>query len=388
MKNNIYFCFEQIRANIIDIAFKIIQICTAFIILAYLIQSVVNYNKVNKQITSVLEEKNIYTISSRMISDHRFSDLDESKYTKSFQRLVAEIQGFPDLMVANTEDYVSLKGEGILSIAVTPNFFDSFNLEVGKHVENWKENFVIHYEHDEKWAESIKPAIVGYNYSKEYTLGDIITYDYGKEYEIIGFLKKNAFISLPMQSAEPKNLNTAIIVPANIDLSDNGSMMSFIFSSMFMVKERAELARIEEINAEEKLLEMNIKNYSEQMTYVRSDTIEKIILYATFGAILTVFSIISTICMIIQLISDYSYEYAVNLLCGASLGDIIQRIVFQFSIMLGIGILLTGLVVGINQGFLCVLFFAAMYIMILIFYTKYKIDYYNLVNNLRGKDKK
>ena len=55
--------------------------------------------------------------------------------------------------------------------------------------------------------------------------------------------------------------------------------------------------------------------------------------------------------MIIQLIVNHEYEYAINMLCGANFGDIYFRVVFQSVCLIGSSVLISFAFFGNTKAF-------------------------------------
>ena len=373
---NIKFAFEQMKTKKWEIVFKIVQISMALIVLAYLLQSFFAYNKLIDQLRKVMDESDIYVFRDQNSSGRLTDVFNNEKYTVPLGRLVDKILERPDqFMIVGANESTDINHEKHRIYKVTENFFDKYEIRVESDSTEWKEKFGIHTNSLDSWETQTRPIIVGSNFKKSYDLGEEMEDDYGRTYRVVGFIEKNAVLALPMQSAEIKYLNDALFIPQNVDKQNNGSMVMFFFSCQFLGKEAKELEPIAKINRDEKILDISLCSYAEQMKKVRSDTLEKEVLFGTFGGILFLFSMIGIVCMLIQMVADYSFEYAVNLVCGATL--------FQIVFMMGIGVACTCLFLGPCAGTLCILGIAIFSTCIIALYVHYKINFQKLTDTLR-----
>ena len=124
-----------------------------------------------------------------------------------------------------------------------------------------------------------------------------------------------------------------------IDVDDGSNMLRLFDSCMFNGTPKSEIEEIVKYNNDNKLYNLSIKSYGEQIKYIKKTISNSMLFYAFFGIALLAFSIIGMTGTMIVRVIDNLYEYTVNLMCGATLNDIYDRITYEFFITFFIGIM-------------------------------------------------
>ena len=123
-----------------------------------------------------------------------------------------------------------------------------------------------------------------------------------------------------------------------------------------------------------------------QLVNVKRDTIEGILQYGTFGVILFVFSIIGFLGMLIQLMMECEKEYAVHLLCGAQIKDILLRLLFQIGLLLLCGDILCFIAFYNGQVRLAVLLLSLISFLLFFLYSTLRLHSESIMQKLRRNE--
>lgn len=360
---NIKLSFEQWKSKKGQMILLTLQIVASFLCIGFIFQQFYSYQILKNQIINCMGEKEIYKL--RDMNDVSWdSQLSDQRYNEDFNILLnTVINSKTEILTVNTDYVTRFENKSINIIEVSPEFFSKYQLKGNYDQDEINDNFNINLLDDIKDVE-VKPAVVGYYFSKKYKIGDIVSDNYGQSYKIMGFLKKGSVYAMPTQSKDLYEMDENIITPVYIDCSDNTSIMRYLFSCQFFVNERNELNDIENMNNQLKLMDTYFGSYTRQLSIIKNDVMEAIILYGSFGIILLIFSLIGITGMIIQIIQEYQYEYGVNMLCGATIYDIFFRISFQLSMIILAGIIISfifffgkkSLINVIGMAFVCIIF--------------------------------
>lgn len=330
MFRNIEFCLEQLRKNIFQFIFRCIQITISLSFIIIVSNYIVSYQQMTNQIDYLSSDGEVYYLKNNSyISSSKF---DDEQYNESFNKLIYAIENSGIEQVVCINSYLTHIGRKSVSlISVSSNFFERYNIKGDFSKDDIEKYFVESKLTIDEWNKKEKYAIVGYSYSKQYDVGDTIE-GLRCSYKIIGFLDENAYYSAPSQGHEIIALDDAIIVNVNVDNTYNYSMQDRVFYTQFIVQSQEDLLKLQEINnlnISMGLLDTYVQSYSLQMKNVRNSINEIIVLEGFLGVSLLIFSLISFVFVIIQLMEENEYEYAINMLCGAKKSDIYLRVIFE-----------------------------------------------------------
>ena len=333
-KKNIKYALESIRKDIFSSVFRMIQILAAYIVIGFMIMegsgAVASLSILNK----ITADKEIY-----VLKDESYGSYYHEDYSKEVDTLVDMILE-KDISIIFKGYSAKVPQYGMLDcIAVTPDFFDRYDIKIEGCSENYiQENFKIEKITEKDMEERVFPAIAGYNLKKYYSVGDIVE-STDLKWKIIGFASKKGGFILPMRGKEVEYVDDSIIYPYFIDVDDGSNMLRLFDSCMFNGTPKSEIEEIVKYNNDNKLYNLSIKSYGEQIKYIKKTISNSMLFYAFFGIALLAFSIIGMTGTMIVRVIDNLYEYTVNLMCGATLNDIYDRITYEFFITFFIGIM-------------------------------------------------
>lgn len=385
MKQNFKFFLEQIWQEKITFTLKIIQIIVSFVILGFISINFYSDFNIHRQLNHLEKNKILYVLYDNNTAEYQDSLIMNPKNIPKFQHFVKKIISLKsELIVLNNEYNETIDGKSREILQVTPNFFENYRIKGDYNKKNVYKDYKIQFV--DKNTETEHLAILGNGYRKKYKIGSVFTSSIGTKYKVVGFIQKNQTYIQPMQGKELNPLDYDIITPVYLDLHDNSNMYSFIFNAHFLVNNRSDLNELMKINNHQKLLNTYLKSYASQVKYVDQDYLNSTVLEGILGISLFLFSFAGMLCTMLQRIEDHAYEFAVNLMCGARMKDIYTRITLEFIIMIFLGVLISFFVFQVSIASLLIFLLATICYIIILIFTKIKINFDSLIENLKSKE--
>lgn len=332
-KKNIKYALNNIRSNLFASLFRMIQILVAFIVIGMMIIEGTGAIKALSMLNKLTKNNDVY-----VLKDESYGSYYTEKYSKEADRLVDMILEKNVSIVFNGLS-INVPGYGMLDcIGVSSDFFDMYDVEIeGCSKKDIEEQFKFKKITEKEREEGVFPVIAGYNLKKNYSIGDIVESSYMK-CKIIGFASKKGSYILPMRGKDVYYVDDAIIYPFFLSTDDGYDMLHFFNACIFNGIPRYEMEELLKYNNDNKLYNLSIISYKEQIEYIKKNICNSIVFYAFFGITLFAFSIIGMTGTMIVRVIDNLYEYAVNLMCGATMEDIYDRVTYEFFIIFSIGI--------------------------------------------------
>ena len=329
MNNQFLFIINDIRKNKVYFLWNIIQISIVCVLFSIILQSVFEYRDVKCKFDEITEQSEIYMFRDET-TDEKFEELlnDENKLHQlaelydSVQKSVEASHG--DILsftansnkrfymseelakdIAQTWEVPEETRDSLDMISVTENFFQIYQLKIEGDMTQLK-----------KSSKEKIPAIVGSSFQKMYQLHDIIYDSNDLAYEIVGFLEEGAYYIAPGERREPVYLDQFILKLSEIDPEDSVDLLDYFVTTYYIIKGKD-------------LMDLSINNFSFQMNAITEDIKDELILNGSIMAILFIFCLVAMTGNVLQFISDAKREFAVHMMCGASKGAVIFRIIMQ-----------------------------------------------------------
>ena len=165
------------------------------------------------------------------------------------------------------------------------------------------------------------PVLLGHQYRNYYEIDEIID---GK-YIIVGVLDENAYYLNPKWAGEVYSLKDSIIIPMTKQtLPWKGLFLNQLYLS-------ADDTILEEIinNAKEIGVNIKFRDLQSQILMIQDDTNLLVVIYTIIVFSILILSTVSIMAMLSQMILARKKEFAIHVMCGASLIDIYIRIILQ-----------------------------------------------------------
>lgn len=342
MKNQFLFVINDIRKNKVYFSWNIIQISIVCVLLSIILQSAFEYRDVKDKFDKITEQSEIYMFRDETI-DEKFEVLlnDEDKPQQlaklydSVQKRVEASHGDILSFTANSNKrfYMSNKlakdiaqmwrvpeetRDSLDMTSVSENFFQIFQLKIEGDLDQFK-----------KKSEGKIPVIVGSSFHKMYQLHDVIYDSNDLAYEIVGFLEEGSYYIAPGERREPVYLDQVIVKLSEVNTKDSVDLLDYFVTTYYIIKDNDFMENVVKQSKDNDLLDLSINNFTYQMNAITEDIKDEMILNGSIMVILFIFCFIAMTGNVLQFISDAKREFAVHMMCGASKGAIIFRIIMQ-----------------------------------------------------------
>ncbi len=203
-------------------------------------------------------------------------------------------------------------------------------------------------------------AILGYEYKDYFNVGDKIKVDYLYEkidFQIIGFLKKDTNI---VRNNNIVNLDRYVCIPAFTELNYNKyprlatcALGQQANGQILTLDSKINIAKMVEQNSMKYgtfkfEVYSNNRNETKKIVQLSDDSLNKIRIMNNVLVLFTIASITMSILSRIQ--KDY-YRFGVQLLCGASVYNILSQIVIEIFLIIGVALIFSLIISFIILGF-------------------------------------
>lgn len=361
------FLYEGISKKITFSLLTIIQFTIAMICIYTSIQYLGDINNLIKNVNKQFGNDKYYKIDDTMaIEDIKGSDIERiKKNLKILQDINSYFNNNEDIefMTVNSDAVFVRKDKAIPETLVTYSPVNIDSIEYMRIQGIYTNRLFLekmNYELIDGDIEDFKsvedghiPIIVGNIYNDKYSIGDKIETtipDENGEYKqaelkIVGILPDNNYINLGGLNFNQQSLNNAILIPFREDymMQSNSNDRSKSFQSVdlfnymqggYIIPKKGE--SIERINdfLFSSGLKFQLKDFNkfiEEYKQESNNTIKPAI-YVSIVVIL--FSAISVIIVMINTISKERKEYGINIMMGATMKDIRNRILGQVILLL------------------------------------------------------
>lgn len=382
---NIGHSFSVWKTHTAEMIFKSLQILISLLLIGVLVHQYTSYQALYQQIHHLMQQKDVYVL--RDLNDNEWWEHLGYGFKEGWNRLLDTIlDSDVKRLVVDNECPAFISDKEIETIRTTEDFFRFFDISIAEKEKDWNTYFKTYFEQEDAWKNKEKPAIAGAAYKKDYKLGDCITSDTGERFIIKGFLKNDQAYSLPTQSMDMVSLDHALIIPANVDRENSSSIQAYIRNCLYITKDKESLSMIEQVNREEQLNDGYFTSYRKQLATIKNDTVEGILQYGIFGVILFVFSMLGLLGMLIQLMMECEKEYAVHLLCGARVRDILLRLLFQIGLLLLCGDMVCFTLFHNRQVRLAVLLLSFISFLLFFLYGTWRLHSESIMQKLRRNE--
>ena len=347
LKENIIYGLRALKKRKTQSLFLLIQISCSILLMCYVLANYYDSKNVLNHIDAYMDGKNIYTIRNLDTYDLR-EKKDEKiildKYKKVYSKIIHS--KVDKIIVDNTVAIGDESGCELNTLQVSPNFLKKYNIKISKKVKSIEDTFKMR--HGTIYNRKEVPVYIGPELGKKYKINEIINTDVDVSFKVVGLLESGQSISLPMQEKESTSVDDMILIPFYLDLKEN--FVDYLEALQFVANDKEELREVADVLNEEKIIDFYFKNYNEQLQYIKKDYTNLYAIFLSIGIIISTFSIISIIGMIIQIIQDSEYEYGVSMMCGARRGDIFVRLATQIIFVFALGIVLLYLCFGVTKS--------------------------------------
>ena len=257
------------------------------------------------------------------------------------------------------EDIAADNMYGMMSfrtLRVTEGFFDAFPLEMSVEKGRLKEAFRQYYD------DGVMPVLLGDSYRKYYQEDEIFADSDGKEYRVLGFLREGSVYAAPFESERARILDDWMIVPLGNDRQGGGIGYITELTSTYFITDREDL--MEELVQEFKKRRLLPFEYLQLSDQVKSDIEDLKNEALTMGSVMILILAFATTGMVsrmVRFVRNRMKEFAVHLLTGAGIRDVMLRIAMQLCVILLLSDIVVFAVFGVGVVSFGILLFSILY---------------------------
>lgn len=380
---NVKYSFTNWKIKPFESLFLLLQIVASLIIICYLLTNYYRYGDVLEKINFYMGEKNIYTFSD--LGTDWCGDSSSENLLQKYKTVLSSVEKSDvTTVLASTEILFTDRNNNELnSIQINDKFFEVYNIKIEKSLETIEKVFAIKEGDINK--QKVVSVYLGSDYKEMYALGDIMKC-FGVDFKVVGFLDKDQTIVLPMQEKENISTNDMVLIPYYIDENDIECMQIYVEGLQFIVENKNAIAPIIKTINELRIKDYYLKNYQAQLKVVKSDYKELFTLFGGMGIIISLFSVVSILGMIISIVEDREYEFGVSLMCGATKNDIFVRLVLHEVFIFVVGVAIVYCIYGFTRASNCVLIISMICIMLICIFSYKKINVKKINDSIKSKD--
>ena len=378
MINNLLFAIDDIFCNYKKFISGFLQIMVTFIFFAIVASKVKNLCLISRIEKNMVIDNEVYTFMNSVPTDIGTVINDENKrdrlvnlWKEVTSEDVLKAYGVK-IYVADNESKIAIDDEKFAKsniakkntlhinnlankLEVTADFFEIFQLN-GDFVPEYKSVFSSGKE------SGVTPVILGNLYSKIYDIGDSFKDASGSEYRIIGFLKKDSYYLYPSSfSGEPVDLGGYVIIPSRLD-TDEATNICRLIDGVYIISQTPDYCDyVQRRMAEENLFTLDVRTFTYELESGIEYLKDGIKVNGFLGGIVCLFAFVGLVGNLVQYISDYKREFAINMLCGADKSGITVRIYAQVHLLVIVGIIPTAILFGKSAELICTIAFAVIF---------------------------
>lgn len=360
---NLILAYKSLAKKKFFMITTIIQLVVSGLLLYMIINQYSNVN-VNSNRIDTLFKDNYYVFEQNSPINLQEIKLDNLIDIKNY----IETNDIKIYGANETAIYIDYKGyleRGVVSNNIKEINKESFIQSKAYYVN---ENFImdtgIELEQGEykKTYEQYIPVILGYNYINKFKINDKIKYLYSddngnyytKEMIVTGFLKKQSLLAEGGDPNSIKIVDDYILLPFNINqktLEDTNfnmigkiNIFNLISYGYYDIRDSDELINLEKKFAGNGL---NLKSVSldDKIIKFKDDTNMNMVPLNLFLISIMMFTVLSIIVVVMNMINRNMYEYFVHMLLGATVTDIIKRIWHEIFIIFFISNILVAIII-------------------------------------------
>lgn len=256
---------------------------------------------------------------SRLFED-TFIETDILDKLNKFYIYLSENKNFKSYTL--NDSILELKNNRLSSevniLHVNEEFMRQFNIDISDGRNFTKDDFK---------DTDVTPVLLGEDFKKYYSIGETINDYEDKIYKIIGFINKKSFYLDLKKSDNIYSFDNMVVAPIqNKNIKSISDYDMLINNTYILSKDRDILSGIQNKSSELGLYTYKFKSLNSQFESIKISTKNYIESMSLILILILGFSILSCISNTLQYIDDNMKDISINLLCGASIKDILLRI--------------------------------------------------------------
>jgi putative ABC transport system permease protein len=395
IKTQLLFGLREMRRMKLKMLVLLIQYTLTIIVMVYLIGGLNAVVRVKEEAKRIRDIGNVYYLSDHTPIE-KFENMvsNKSNYIGKLKQINdmiynENLKSFPIIGSSITMNPSSLKkmknlildkrtGQYVIdAVQTTDIFFDFFNLRFKDDiVPNYKKMFS---------NSQITPVIVGFDFSKEYKVGDVFNDSYGNQYVVAGIMDENMSYIKVKADSNFINLDNRIIIMVNPkNVAEITGYDSLICDSYIITSDTTQVKKIVSTAAKLNTYNFFISDMQKQFKYVLH-CYSVLIQFQSFVVImLLLFVVMNFTLSLIQYYRQNIFEIGIHLMSGATKADIFLRTVFRIAPIFIISTVVMFLTHKINSETITALGFSLIYSFVLCIISLYLLSGVQINSVLRS----
>lgn len=182
-----------------------------------------------------------------------------------------------------------------------------------------------------------------------------------QKYKVIGSLKKGSVFVEPSHSKKYTSLDNCILSPYHLIEDDSMEYWSYVQSVYFVTNHPEKIQKCIVDSKKMGLYDLSLLDFSYQLQCIKEDAQDTFAVYGMFLLVTVAFCIVGIIGNMIQFINDNKKEFAIHLIVGANIKEIVGRVILLTTIQILIGLAVVAVIFGVNKYFCVTAIFASMF---------------------------
>lgn len=324
----------------------LIQITLLLFISNFAIASIKDLKKMKQEVTRLTMDTPIYFMKDFTTEAHfdELIDDDNKRALHYFEKLYDTLYGgnynadifslfsnslpFDKELFRESLDTITYEGNyaDVPTLNATDELKQYFKLEVAEG----------RYFNQTEYADKkkIKPIVIGSELAKSISLHEVIQDAGGDQYKVIGILKSGMSYIDISSNREFISLDNTILYPQNKYYMTGGMEYYALLSATYIATSDETIVKdIVEKGNNHNLFTWTYSDLSQQVKYVIQDKTKWIQMQLMLTLLILIFTFISITVAYLQFIIQYTYEFGVHILSGATKKDIIFRVCMQLVLL-------------------------------------------------------
>ncbi|MCQ4087505.1 ABC transporter permease [Saccharibacillus sp. JS10] len=312
------------------------------IIVNLVIYSAQDMNQMKSEINRLNQSENIYGFVdftsdeqyNKLLSDDRYrsrlsqlyDEIYENDQVKAFPLYTSQLN-FEKHTFGDSASYTTTEKNVLVPFLYTNDlFFDYFNIGLAEGRSFSNED----YNEDS----SVIPVLIGSDLAAKFKVGDQITPSGNTQYEVIGVLKKESSYIDIMATREFQSLDRMIVMPLNKNnIASAGNYSGVIPRAYIATDNEAHLSKIVKRADELDTFSFAFKSMLYQSKFVAQDKTKSLQTQILLSSLILVFTFVTVTVSYLQFIEKHTYEFGVHILSGATIKDLMLRLISQFALL-------------------------------------------------------
>lgn len=332
---------EQLRYACLDIkrrpaAFVIftVQMFAVLLLTALLTTTAVHASTYASHLERLSDAKGTYLLRNQTDVEEEARILDTPGISQKLYSFYTYLHTAVDFKAYSYYEYPAYLGEyqHLPALHVSEEFLEIFHLQVAQGSP---------LTHTAFQANEKTPILFGASFQKQYQIGDCL----GERYTVAGFLEKGAFYLSPKATNAFLYLDEMAVIPIVFDRSSDYAQLHMAIEQTCVITQRpAVLQQICGQSEQLGLFDLHFESFASQLDSILNEAKQQARLELTICVLILAFCITNIVTELLHFNQSHRREFAIHLLCGATVGSLALRIGWQIVLPLAACQLLVTLV--------------------------------------------